>query len=1448
MNLARFSVKRPVAATIISVAIFVIGIFNLKKISVALYPEVTLPFVAVTIPLPGANAEQMEKKIVKPLEKEMAGIGGVKRVFSIIRPSQATIVVAFNMSVDQREAVNNVRERASKLKATFPKDTKEPIVTRVDLGSTPVLIYGIESDLPASEVKKILDDHLIPALQRVDGVNEAEVAGLGDKEVEVSLDPERLAPLRVAPLDVFQQLSTHLSTIPWGDIDSPLTKLAVSSMVRPQDPVYWDDHQLTLADGRSIRLGEIGKTRITNDNDVPLVKINGKQGLGLVITKKADGNTVETVKNVKRAIKSIPLNKKIRMFEIIDQSKYIKATLHEVWVALFAGGAFAVLVILFFLTDVKSAIITATALPVSVAGTFILMNYLGFTINMISLISLALAIGLLIDDAVVVRESIFSQIEKGVEPREAAVKGTDKVANAVLATTLAVVAVFLPISVMEGVVGQFFKEFGMTIIFAVVISLWVAFTLDPLMSVTFGGAYQPIRGAFWDKWRGALSRVEVYAKNVAGAVYRRPVPIIVTAVALLILSIWLAWRRGADFLPFEDRGQLMVNIIAKVGSSQKVKEALADDAYQRLTGLTGLTHVYAAVGSTESDKIEMRLVFVDKTKRKVSLKNISSEVRDRLKDIDGDVLVVDPPVVEGVGAETPLSIYIYGQDLKALFAEADRIVPLIRAIPGVAGLYLETAHGAPGYDVSIKQSEAGFYGTNQVNIELTGRIALTGLEAGTVGEDNLPLYLRYPEEKRSLKTLSDLTYVPTPKGPILMNQLTTFKESINSTHIDRENRSRKVIIRGAMDRTRSYGNIVQDVEKILTTIKYPMSAQLAGDKEFFDEMVNNFSLAIIGSGFFIFVILAIQFENVLRPFIILLTLPLAAIGAFIALIATNNTLSLGSLIGIVLLIGLAAKNGILLVDAIGVKEKLMPQMEAVEASVLERFRPIVMTSVTMIFGMIPTAVMKGPGSEIRAPMALAIIGGVITSTILTLVVVPAIFGLMAKMGRKSGYKKGGVAAAAMFFLGTLFFSFSSAKAVEQNFSNANMQEVIRFLKTYPKKESKEYYTIQAADVAAKGATLSSWLAFAGGLKVEAERQWAKPGIVNSFTLSLPPQMGGAQTINTTILPEQQDVLTIGWTIPLFNLQVIQGLEMAKLTREQKTHIDKIQLENFARSKAMLMLQYELAVHNVSLQSERIQVAATRYSTAKAKYAAGLVRRGMVDEAEASLAAGKAELERAKTEVIKLKTTFLAQSGQELPAQGFGLFRFPFMHKRPFNPLVLKVLDSTAKLHEQSVSIVDAGYYPTLDLTAAHQEKEYGAESPDPQNLVSVKLSWLLLDGGTRRRNRSESLRTLYQSKADLSGMRLELKTAYDTMPTRMAGLQQGLIASKAALRAAEQAVNDASSSFQSGTGKLIDVRTADEARLGARLAVYQAELGLQALALESLVLSGQFLKYVYGIN
>lgn len=1456
MNLAKFSIRRPVTAGILSATLLILGIYFQQGLPVSLYPDVSFPFVGVTLQFPGASPEQVESRLIKPLENEFSGIRGLNRLMSFARPGGGQVILAFKMHINDKEAADAVRERVAAVRGKFPSGVKEPTVRRIDVGATPVLIFGVESQLSREKTAIILNDGLIAAMKRVDGVNDVTLDGSGDERLELRLNPDRLTGLRVPPLDIFEQLTAKLSVLPWGDVADGRESLPLARRPLSDDPEFWERLEVNLRDGRGVRLGDLGVVTKARDEKAPQIYVNGKEGFGITVTKRADANTVATVDEVKKVLHRLGVPEGVKLFPIIDQSQFIKENAKEVWIALFVGGAFAILIILLFLTDMRSALISATALPVSVGGTFIFMHYLGFSVNMLTLLALALAIGLLIDDAVVVREAIYSEMEKGLRGEEAAVVGTNKVIAPVLATTFAVIAVFLPVAMMSGLVGQFFRQFGITICIAVLISAWVAFTLDPMLSARYAGEPRPLKGKIWNRWRQGLLSLEHAIGKWAAWAYRWPLLVIFASIAMLTFSLYLTGRRGGEFLASEDRSQFIVSLRGKSGSLRSENLAYAEEAARKLREIPEVKDTFAEVGTKTDERLTtMRVVLQPKNERKKGLIQLQDEARKKLAGIQANWLVLDPPPIEGIGGEPPLTVYVQGQDLIGLEKVAESVRAKIAALPGVAGARIESYAASSGLGLQFSGQDLAVAGSGAQAVDLTGRLAVSGLEPGSVGDENIPFIVRIDPQYLNLNALWNGVYVPTLKGPMTLGSFVDAQKEVRPSAIDRENRGRKLTIWGSLDRSVTYGVILKQVEKIVKDVPAPFTAGITGDKEFFEELQTSFSTAMLGSLFFIFIILAVQFENLLRPFVILLSLPLALIGGFLALNLANQQLAIGSIIGLVLLIGLAAKNGILLVDAIGQKSTSdMSLPEAVALSVQERSRPILMTSMAMIFGMMPTAVMQGGGAEFRAPMAIAIIGGVISSTLLSFLVVPAIFGLIGRYRKTKERRKrlrstpSLVAVALGMFLWPSLFPKASAfsMADQDQWPKADMGKVRTLLKAI-NPQGPESLRTEGARIAAEGSSDASILAFLGGAKISVSRQWTRPGAKQSFdaTLPFPPPTGPVRIHQeTTVVPTRDDTWAVGWGIPLINLQAIYGRQLANQMNDQLPIVEKAQREQATTALAQAWLGFELSMQTVRISELQLKHAENRLATVSASKRAGRSRRSDELVAESQVQMAVIDLERARSDLAVQKQRLQLRLGPGKEVESLGIPQFPYQGDKPFAPIGLQILQAIHRTKQLVSEVSQAAIYPTLSFEVGRAQHRWSSDSPPAQTSMMLKAEWNLLDGGVRVRTVALEKQAALEAKADADSLALDLRASYDTLMERRKRLLGAGTAAKANLRAAKEAQDQSQQAFAAGVVTASDVRAADEIRLRAELGLLQTEFAIQALNMESMILTGSWLAYL----
>ncbi|MBI5608386.1 MAG: efflux RND transporter permease subunit, partial [Deltaproteobacteria bacterium] len=1019
MTLSDLAIKRPVFTIVMQLVLIVLGLVSIKDMGTDLFPDVSFPFVMVSTVYPGAAPGEVESEVTKPIEDAVAGIAGLDTVRSSSRESFSMVFVIFKMSTNVDQAAQDVRDRISAIRSKLPSDAKDPTIRRVDVGATPVLMYVASQDGATNQdVKKLVEDKLKPLLERVPGVAAVEVAGGADREVKVEVDRKRLDALNLPLTQIVDKLKLDNLAVPAGHYAQDKQEISVrlSGDFQTADDVG----QVVVAttpSGTQIRLNEVAEVYDGLAEARTDIRSNGKPAVAFEVIKQSGTNTVQVADAVKKKIDEVlpMVSKDLRLGTIFDQSTFIRESTHEVEISIVYGGIMAVLVILFFMLDLRSTFISALALPTSVIGTFWIMSMLGFTLNMMTLLALSLAIGLLIDDAVVVRENIFRHLEMGEEPAVAASKGTSEIALAVLATTLAIVAVFVPVAFMQGVVGQFFRSFGLTISAATMLSLFVAFTLDPMLSSKLAvkidhHKQKNIVVRFFEGIHSAME--EAYMATLRLSVKHRVITVLI-GIAAFAGSLQLAKLMGNDFVPQEDRGQFIIDVELPPGTSLDETRRRLLPAELDMKKIPGIVTVYSKLGpNTEINKAQIRIVAVQKTERKETVWQIQDECRKVLEKVEGaKISIVPPAFVEGLPSGAPLQVLVRGTDLALLERDAAAVESMLKAIPGVADINVTYAPGKPEQSVRIDRKKASDMGIPVALVARTLRAALEGeetgklrVESGTSKEVKIRVRLRQ-NDRSSLEQLVRLQIpippktIMTPQGPmqiggfIPLGDIARIEPESSPQVIERQDRARQIAVT-AVPKGRSLGEVVGELEAKLATYKMQEGNyyRLDGMVKQMKESGESFGIAGLLAVVFIFLILASQFESFMHPLTIMMSLPLAMIGAWMGLFLTDNSMSMGSNIGVILLMGLVTKNGILLVDAaLQLQREGMETVAAIVEAGRKRLRPILMTSAAMILGMLPTAIDQGPGSEFRSPMAIVVIGGVITSTLLTLLVLPSVF-------------------------------------------------------------------------------------------------------------------------------------------------------------------------------------------------------------------------------------------------------------------------------------------------------------------------------------------------------------------------------------------------------------------------------------------------------------------------
>jgi HAE1 family hydrophobic/amphiphilic exporter-1 len=1019
MNLSGIAIRRPVFTTMITVALLVLGYLGMTRLGTDLFPDVTFPVVAVNIVYPGAGPTEVETLISKEVEDAVVSLNGIDRVRTFSRESLSSTIVIFKLGVDLSEAATQVRERVSQIRYKFPAEAKEPTINRFDVSASPILIYTARGERSLSETRKFAEDVIKPALEQVEGVASVEVKGGAAREVHVDLDRARVDALGISPQTVVGYLKAANLTVPAGRYDEGTHEISVRTVGELQNVESVRNVIVASAkDGSAVRLRDVASVEDGFEELRTRVRANGDAAVSFSILKQSGRNTVAVGDAVQARLKLLESSfpKDVRVSLIMDQSQFIKENAHEVEIAIVFGGAMAILIILIFMLDLRSTLISAVALPTSVIGTFFIMYVLGYTLNMMTLLGLSLAIGLLIDDAVVVRENIFKHLERGKSPADAALDGTKEIALSVLATTLTIVAVFMPVAFVKGIAGQFFRQFGITISAAVMLSLFVAFTIDPMLSARFSktikhgerDAWEPVKRPF----NAFFKALDDGYRSILGWALRHKLIVGALALASLGLMMWVGKLMGSEFVSAEDRGQFVVDLELPAGTSLDETDRTSALAEKKFLENPEVKLVYAIVGQDgEANKSKWRVVTSSKSQRTVSLSQLKDGARAAVASVvkGAKINVTDPAFVEGAQTEAPIMIDVRGGSYDDLAPTSETFAQILRTTPGVQDVQVKYTPGRPELRVEVDRQRAADHGLTVAQTAMAVRTAMEGDEATKLrqGKDEVPIRVRLQKKDRATPDDLRLLTLSTPKGLVKLGDVATFTRGDGPQVIEREDRSRQIQI-WAAPRGRALGDIVNDFKPRLAALKLPAGVTYAFDGQVRMMQENNeaIGLALMLAVLFIYIVLASQFESFIHPLTIMLTLPLALVGAMLALFLTNNTMAMGTMIGIILLMGLVTKNAILLIDRaiVRVRDEGEPPLQAILEAGPERLRPILMTSAAMVLGMLPTALGNGDGSEFRAPMAIAVIGGVISSTLLSLVVVPvfylAIENLKAKLRPK----------------------------------------------------------------------------------------------------------------------------------------------------------------------------------------------------------------------------------------------------------------------------------------------------------------------------------------------------------------------------------------------------------------------------------------------------------------
>ncbi len=1453
------SIKRPVFATMIILSFIVLGLVSMGRLGIDLFPEVNFPFINVGVVFPGAAPEEVESLVTQRIEDAVSGINGVKRVISTSTEGFSRVGVELRLEVDAQAAAAEVREKVAAIRGTLPPDIEDPTIQRFDVAALPVMIYAVGSTQPSDRVRRQVEEDLKPLLEQIDGVAAVEINGGQIREIQVNLDPRRLEALGMPITVVASKLAAENLDLPGGNVERDGRSVTLRTKGEFQSAREIADVILRSEGGSTVRVRDVGMVVDGFEDRKTTTRLDGADAVSFSVRKQSGANTVEITDRVAATIARLEADKSLPDLQIRpvhNDADFIKENVRDVRGHILFGGAMAVMVIFLFMRDWRSTLITALALPTSVIATFFFMYVVGFTFNMMSLMALSLVIGILIDDAVVVRENIFRHMEMGKDPTTAAREGTAEIGLAVMATTFTILAVFLPVGFMTGIVGQFFKQFALTIAFAVAMSLLVAFTLDPMLSSRFVRFIPPEErrrtrmGRFLENWGALYDRLDQQYHRLLGWAIDHPWSVVATAVLVFLASLSTLTVIGTEFVPFEDRGQMEVLVELPAGTSFEQSEAAVAGVETVVRQIPDVRQIFTTVG-VNGDPLRARLQVktTPKTQRARGLLAIKSDARARLADVRMmKATVTDPEFMQGAPSEAPVNIFVRGDDMVALQRLSDEIVSKVRQVRGAVDVDSTLEGGQPEMVAQVNRSMAADLGFEVATVASQ----LRGMVEGVVptklrdGEEEYDIRVRLAPEFRNDFAVIARTPLYSPRGvAVRTGDIVTMEPGVGPTNIEREQRRRQAKIAIELD-GRALGDVTKDLDVVMASVPMPPNFEwgYAGDVEMMQESASAMGLALLLAVAFIYIVLASQFESFSEPLLIMLSLPLAVVGALLGMLVTGNNLGMPAMIGVVMLMGLVTKNAILLVDLTNHyhREEGLSIREALLKAGPVRLRPILMTTFAMIFGMMPSAMATGEGAEFRAPISIATIGGLITSTALTLVVVPVAYLLLARLlarlaawrGAATGRANQATRVAGMLALIALAGWAWTATAYGQT-ADASAPMPL----TFDQALERALAANENLRVVEQGVRIS-----------EARVAEAKAAFLPSAALSYqyqPLQRFPEIVIPAGVFgPDEQRFEASFVRKNVMQLELSQSLYAGgRLTNGRELQRAALEGSTLALERARQELQlrvvqtFFLALMNeqsMRVADEGIALAARQLELARVRFDAGSVARLDVLRAEVDLANARARRIQYKAAVDQshqaLRTVMALPQSQPLQLQGSlddvlaPGSRDALATALPTRP-DLRAFASQRQVASLSAALASADWKPTVSLigNVAYQNDEATRLLRQAnQNYtfgVALRMPLLASPAATARRGAAEAQvkQAEHGLRAALDAGRLELETAW----TDLEATTEVVATQQKALELARESVTIAQVSYENGVITSAELTDAQVALLQTEYLLQQAK-------------------------
>ena len=1013
MFISDTAITRPVL-TIVAMLMFVVfGLVALFQLDTDEFPEIDAPVVVIAIPYPGASPDVVEREVIDPIEEVISGISGVDRMTSNSLDSFANIIVEFDYSKDPRMASQEVRDKIAEIRNELPAEMEEPILTQFDPADRPIMSLTLSSPgLSGAELTRLADPDITRHLRAISGVATVDLIGAIERELVVEIRPRDLQAAGVSVGQVVQALQSQNLASPVGRLEGQLDERTIRLKGRLDSPADFKHLVVSQSEGRVVRLGDLADVRDGTEEPRSFALYDDEVAVGIEILKSTGFSTTAVAEAIRARVdeiqKTLPAGVTLRV--VTDSGVRVASSVAGVQEALLEGAALTVVVVFLFLNSWRSTVITGLALPVSVLASFVAVWAYGFTLNTMSLLGLSLSIGILIDDAIVVRENIVRHVEMGKGHYQAAFDGTNEIGLAVMATTMSIVVVFVPIAFLGGLAGQWFKPFGLTIVCSVLVSLFVSFSLDPMLSAYWPDPRVPLEqrpllsrvlGRF-NRWFDR--RAEGYKGVIAWALdHRFAMIFLATATFAAALALPALGIIGAGLIPEQDQSQFIVDLETPPGSNLAYTRLKAQEASRLARNRPEVAYVYTSIGG-QGDAVDEGKLFVKlkpKSERSRSQADVVADLRSELVTLAGLTMSISGGFQPG---EKQIQLQVRGPDATELTRLAQAVAAEMRQVPGAVDVSLSTKGQKPELDVLIDRGLAGSLGVTVGQVAQALRPAFAGIDVGDwidPSGETRDVTIRLSPESRTV--VADLESLPLVVGGeqsaiIPLGQVAQVSPSIGPARIDHLNRDRVINVEANTQRRALSGVVGDTMARVEQAVVFPAGYTISqgGETEEQQEIFGQMFVAIGVAVMLMYFVLVLQFGSFLEPLAIMLSLPLSLIGVMLALLITGKSLDIMSMIGVILLVGIVAKNAILLIDfAKWSEEAGMGRREALIQAGRVRLRPILMTTFALVAGMVPVALGGGEGGDFRAPLGITVIGGVVTSTLLTLLVIPTVYEILA---------------------------------------------------------------------------------------------------------------------------------------------------------------------------------------------------------------------------------------------------------------------------------------------------------------------------------------------------------------------------------------------------------------------------------------------------------------------